>query len=57
MAGLALKTHIFIAPGVMNVGFNPISLKDYGLEGWLCPALFKYFKTAPREIYVRAEGK
>lgn len=26
-------------------------------EGWLCPALFKYFKTAPKEIYVKAEAK
>ena len=29
----------------------------YKMEGWLCPALFKYFETAPREIYVRAEPK
>jgi hypothetical protein len=29
----------------------------YQMEGWLCPALFKYFATAPREIYVRAEPK
>lgn len=25
-------------------------------EGWLCPALFKYFETAPPEIYCRAEA-
>jgi Family of unknown function (DUF6717) len=24
-------------------------------EGWLCPALFKYFPTAPREIWVKVE--
>ena len=24
-------------------------------EGWLCPALFKYFETAPEAIYVGAE--
>ena len=24
-------------------------------EGWLCPALFKYYKKAPKEIYVKAE--
>jgi hypothetical protein len=29
----------------------------YQMEGWLCPALFKYFAKAPREIYVRAEPK
>ena len=27
----------------------------YQVEGWLCPALFKYFSTAPRELYARAE--
>jgi hypothetical protein len=25
------------------------------MEGWLCPALFKYFPQAPAEIHVRAE--
>ncbi|MGD1903941.1 MAG: DUF6717 family protein [Geitlerinemataceae cyanobacterium] len=28
-----------------------------GQEGWLCPALFKYFDEAPEEIYVMAETK
>ena len=27
----------------------------YQMEGWLCPALFKYFATAPEEIYVKPE--
>jgi len=26
-------------------------------EGWLCPALFKYFESAPQEIYLQAEEK
>jgi len=25
------------------------------MEGWLCPALLKYFPTAPRQIYVQVE--
>jgi len=25
---------------------------EYDMEGWLCPALFKYFKEAPKELYV-----
>jgi hypothetical protein len=29
----------------------------FKMEGWLCPALFKYFAEAPREIYVKAEPK
>ena len=30
---------------------------NYNLEGWLCPALFKYFRDAPKELFVKAEGK
>ena len=26
-------------------------------EGWLCPALFKYFRDAPKTIYVKADRK
>jgi hypothetical protein len=28
---------------------------QYEIEGWLCPALFKYFAEAPAEIYVQAK--
>ena len=30
---------------------------EFNQEGWLCPALFKYFKSAPREIYVKVEPR
>ena len=30
---------------------------QFDMEGWLCPALFKYFKNAPPEIYIKAEAK
>ena len=30
---------------------------QFDLEGWLCPALFKYFPAAPAEIFVKAETK
>ena len=30
---------------------------QFHMEGWLCPALFKYFDKAPAELYVRAEPK
>ena len=36
-----------------NWYFSP----DFKMEGWLCPALFKYFNEAPKEIYVKAEPK
>ncbi len=25
-------------------------------EGWLCPALFRYFESAPAELFVKAEA-
>jgi hypothetical protein len=30
---------------------------EFGLEGWLCPALFHYFEQAPKEIYVQVKPK
>jgi len=29
----------------------------FELEGWLCPALFKYFDEAPEKLYVKAEAQ
>ena len=29
---------------------------DLKMEGWLCPALFKYFTDAPKQIYAKAES-
>jgi len=29
--------------------------EDPPMEGWLCPALFKYFDEAPERLYVKAE--
>jgi len=30
--------------------------KNKSVEGWLCPALFRYFDTAPETIYIKAES-
>jgi len=30
---------------------------EFGMEGWLCPALFKYFEEAPKRIYVQVKAK
>jgi len=38
-------------------GGNWYYSEQYQMEGWLCPALFKFFPRAPRHIYVRAEAK
>ena len=31
-------------------------VKDQLVEGWLCPALFRYFESAPASLYVKAEA-
>ena len=36
-----------------NWYFSP----EFKMEGWLCPALFRYLDHAPKEIYVKAEQK
>lgn len=36
-------------------GGNWYRWEEQNQEGWLCPALFKYFAEAPRAIYCRAE--
>ena len=38
-------------------GGNWYYCPDYGMEGWLCPALFRYFDQAPQQLYGRAEAK
>ena len=38
-------------------GGNWYRSEQLGMEGWLCPALFKYFEEAPAELYVKAEPK
>jgi uncharacterized protein DUF6717 len=37
-------------------GGNWYRSEEYRMEGWLCPALFKFFPRAPRHIYVKAES-
>ncbi|MFO0965134.1 MAG: DUF6717 family protein [Gemmataceae bacterium] len=31
--------------------------EEMGIEGWLCPALFWYFATAPERIHVGVQAK
>lgn len=38
-------------------GGNWYRAQDLGREGWLCPALLRYFEEAPGEIYAKFEGK
>jgi hypothetical protein len=38
-------------------GGNWYRSEDFEMEGWLCPALLKYFEGAPKHIYARFENK
>lgn len=38
-------------------GGNWYYSQQFDSEGWLCPALLRYFDEAPRELYVCAEPK
>jgi hypothetical protein len=38
-------------------GGNWYSWQAHQMEGWLCPALFKYFVEAPLNLYCKAELK
>jgi len=38
-------------------GGNYYRMDDPPMEGWLCPALFRYYREAPKELYVKAEAK
>jgi len=31
--------------------------EELGMEGWLCPALLKYFAEPPRQIFIQVRAK
>ncbi|QDT75376.1 DUF6717 family protein [Lacipirellula limnantheis] len=40
-----------------EMGGNWYFSPQFQLEGWLCPALFKYFEAAPERIYAQVKAK
>ena len=40
-----------------EMGGNWYAADDPPMEGWLCPALFRYFEKAPARLYVKAEAR
>ena len=38
-------------------GGNWYYSKPLQMEGWLCPALLRYFPSAPRQLYVSPEPR
>jgi hypothetical protein len=37
-------------------GGNWYKLEGTNMEGWLCPALFKYFENAPSKLYIQVKS-
>ncbi len=37
-------------------GGNYYAFDDPPMEGWICPAMFKYYDKAPAQLYVKAEA-
>ena len=40
-----------------DLGGNWYFSPEFQMEGWLCPALFKYFDAAPARIFVQVKPK
>lgn len=40
-----------------EAGGNYYSIDEPSMEGWLCPAMFQYFREAPKELFVQADPK
>ena len=38
-----------------DMGGNYYTLNDPPMEGWICPAMFKYYDAPPKSLYVKAE--
>ncbi|HUG92428.1 MAG TPA: DUF6717 family protein, partial [Planctomycetaceae bacterium] len=38
-------------------GGNWYYSREFDLEGWLCPALFKYFEAAPPTLFVQVKPR
>ena len=36
---------------------NYYKLDDPPMEGWICPAMFRYYKAPPKALFVKAEAK
>ena len=56
-SAVAFPDHEVVASrGEESAGGYWYKIEGTGKEGWLCPAMFKYFKIAPDKIYVKADA-
>ncbi len=40
-----------------DMGGNYYKMEEPAMEGWICPAMFRYYRSTPKELYVKAEPK
>lgn len=40
-----------------DCGGNWYHCRELDMEGWLCPALFRYFEDAPKKLYAQFKAK
>ena len=40
-----------------DMGGNYYKMAEPPMEGWICPAMFRYYRTAPKDLYVKAEPR
>lgn len=40
-----------------ELGGNWYKSESLGIDGWLCPAMFKYFSDTPKRIYAQFKNK
>jgi hypothetical protein len=52
--GLQLKVDLVASE--LGGNWYKLTLNGTEMKGWLCPALFKYFETAPATIYAKADA-
>jgi hypothetical protein len=57
-ASIPFPGHQFRLDWRRNDGWgNWYYAEQLDMEGWLCPALLRYFPEAPRHLYVQVEGR
>lgn len=55
-AGYFPDAHIVLEWAREEGGGNVYRWNEQGMEGWLCPALFKYFERAPEKLYIQVKA-
>jgi len=49
----AVKTLVWVRDDMGGAWYRT---SDPPMEGWLCPALYRYFDRAPKKLFMRAEA-